>query len=461
MKENNGRARRRAFAQKARLTVIGSCFATLVVMALLAGDLPSVNQTREASRHLQKSLRHRVQSIKDRLATKHEVGAAAPDHEAAAGATDNDDDDDELAQILAGHLQLMDVQVHRDAKVHDDGSYEGIVGAFCPLQWEAHKRDPAATPMFRDVIGHSAGCDEPFLMDLQTVMEHVSEYDESATQAQAEGGNTAKTHLMDLKGVAFHESRCGSTLVANLMQAMDPAAHRVYSESGPPIHALRLADKVGTKAAATVLQDVIYLMSRTADPLETTVFFKIQSIGSTYLPVFLEAFPDTPYIFVYRDPVQVMVSHFSHGIHNANCVQGQRRPTHLVQEIVAKRPQIKVHAQDLDPEDFCAAHLAGITETAVAALTDGPNPNGQAVNYRDMPARLYDEVFPQDWGLDVTPEALERMKTVAGVYSKGRGAAAGSFTGDNAEKEAEATDAMREAAAVFLKDSYDKLEALG
>jgi hypothetical protein len=448
MKENNGRARRRRFAEKARLTVIASSLGTLLVMALFWWD-PS-EETRAASRNLQKSLRSRVQNIKERLET---VKKTHPDGLPQQPAQ-RSDDEDQLQQILAGHLQLMDVQVHRDAKVHEDGSYEGIAAAFCPLQWKAHKEDPASTPMFRDVIQHSEGCEEPFLMDLQTVMEKVSEYDESAA-------GVAAIHLMEFKGVAFHESRCGSTLVANLLQAMDPAAHRVYSESGPPISTLRMADQVGAEAAATVLQDVIYLMSRTADPKETSVFFKIQSIGSTYLPVFLQAFPQVPYMFVYRDPVQVMVSHFSHGVQNANCVRGQRHPTPLVKRVVADRPHISVSAKELDPEDFCAAHLAGITETAVAALTDGPNPNGQAVNYRDMPARLYDEVFPQDWGLEVTPKALERMKAVAGVYSKGRGAAAGSFTGDNAEKEAEATDAMRQAATVFLKESYDKLEALG
>lgn len=144
----------------------------------------------------------------------------------------------------------------------------------------------------------------------------------------------------------------------------------------------------------------------------------------------------------------------------ANCVAQQRRPSHLVRSIVQAR-NIAVRAEELDPEDLCAAHLAGITETAVWALTEGPNPNGSAVNYRDLPSRLWEDILPNAWDLPVTPEAVERMQEVSGVYSKGRGPAAhAEFEGDSKAKDATASDAMREAAQVFLDESYQRLEQL-
>jgi len=39
-------------------------------------------------------------------------------------------------------------------------------------------------------------------------------------------------------------------------------------------------------------------------------FFKFQSVLTFSLPEIRKAYPSVPWIFVYRNPVQVMVSHF-------------------------------------------------------------------------------------------------------------------------------------------------------
>jgi hypothetical protein len=116
--------------------------------------------------------------------------------------------------------------------------------------------------------------------------------------------------VLNFTGAVFHESRCGSTLVANLLSAV---------ESSPPLKALCYVcganySRCSIDTVAAVLQDVVYLMSRTDDVNEECVFFKIQSAVSRNLPVFTKAFPNTPYLFVYREPVQVMMSHLKQGI---------------------------------------------------------------------------------------------------------------------------------------------------
>lgn len=145
----------------------------------------------------------------------------------------------------------------------------------------------------------------------------------------------------------------------------------------------------------------------------------------------------------------------------ANCVRAQQhRPSHLVRALVQAR-NIPLPPEQLDPEDLCAAHLAAITESALQALTRGPNPNGRAVNYNALPEALYEDIFPHAWDLELSDDALARMQNVAGVYSKGRGPRAGeTFAGDAEAKKAEVTDAMREAAHVFLYESYEALEQL-
>ena len=52
------------------------------------------------------------------------------------------------------------------------------------------------------------------------------------------------------------------------------------------------------------------------------------------------------------------------------------------------------------------------------------------------------------------------MKHVADVYSKGRGSKAGKFVQDSLAKEEAASDVVKNAAATYLQESYDKLEQL-
>jgi uncharacterized membrane protein len=77
--------------------------------------------------------------------------------------------------------------------------------------------------MFRFLVSHSF-CDKrknQSIVDLATIAEKTRRSD-----AQS----------MDPTGFVFHESRVGSTLVANSLQSMNPAMNRVYSESDPHKH---------------------------------------------------------------------------------------------------------------------------------------------------------------------------------------------------------------------------------
>jgi hypothetical protein len=194
-------------------------------------------------------------------------------------------------------------------------------------------------------------------------------------------------------------------------------------------------------------------MSRTNDPLEERVFFKMQSATTHNLQVFQEAFPDTPWLFVYRDPVQVMMSHIQDGLRHANCLRTQTRPPKLVRDIAARKNYL--HADKMGAELYCAAHLASITESAVAGL-QVPNNRGIPVNYDTLPDRLYNEILPSI-GVKVEPEDIERIQQVASKYAKGRGSRARQFEGDNEQKEKAASEQVKIAAETFLKESYELL----
>lgn len=468
MKENDGRGARRKLVKKFALILCGCLLVVLAVVVFHRAAGGGGHGPRSGSgNHRPRSLLHHLDG---RDGGGGGGGRNRPRHLSSAGgdtATNNkwDADEDLLEAIVKARVHLVDIVVDRDEQAMqggnggDEDSYSGVYGKFCRLDWDVHKADPSSTPMFRDLVQKSPDCSpqNQGTMELRKAAKAVRAFDKAHAYAPA-SPNVPK--LLNVTAFVFHESRCGSTLVANLCVAANPQGHRVYSESAPPIAALRYVCgeaytgcSVGT--SASVLRDVIYLMSRTDDPREERVFFKIQSIGSRNLATFQNAFPDTPWLFVYRDPVQVMMSHLANGPRNANCVRGRRQAGTLVQEIVRRHHKPDVDA--LGAEEYCAAHLATITESAAEAL-EGAEKLAVPVNYEKLPEILFEEIFPKHLGVPVGDAELHRLERTALQYSKGRGGQAGEFKGDSDKKERMASSAVRTAAEEFLQESFEALE---
>ena len=311
--------------------------------------------------------------------------------------------------------------------------------------------------MFRDIVAHSPDCQSNnlFKADLRKVVDLARHQDEIAANS-----NSNKVKVLNLTAVAFHESRCGSTLVANSFIAMDPTRHRTYSESAPAAQAIRSIcgeqySRCSVTQAAKLLQDTVYMMSRTNDLREERVFYKFQSITTKAVEVFKTAFPNVPWLFVYRDPVQVMMSHFKDDptMSHAICTRAQHNPPPDVDKI-AKRYGHVNSARSLSKEEYCAAHLAGITEAAVHNLNDYAIP----INYDHLMDTLMDEVLPRIWGRPLSKTELENIRTVSQTYSKGRGNRHKEFKGDSEQKAKAASQQVRDAAEMILKQSYDALE---
>ena len=209
--------------------------------------------------------------------------------------------------------------------------------------------------MFRDLVSNSKHCttEKTFSVDLKKVVDLARHVDENI---QMKGRDAPRA--LHPAGFVFHESRCGSTLVANALAAMDPMKNRVYSESAPPIAALKLCGIDGElcskETAAELFRDVVYMMRRTDNPVEENVFFKIQSMGTKYIDTFLRAYPETPWIFVFRDPVQVMMSQLKYGPQRANCVHQLSDVSKSTHEHLAS---IGRKLNSLIPEEKCALHL--------------------------------------------------------------------------------------------------------
>lgn len=110
-------------------------------------------------------------------------------------------------------------------------------------------------------------------------------------------------------GLIFHMSRCGSTLVAQMLGALEGAT--VISEA-PPVDALLQVlsrDRAMPLAIkAVLLRRLVAALTMDRDGKTRRRFVKTDSWHTAALPLFRAAFPATPWVFLYRDPLAVMLS---------------------------------------------------------------------------------------------------------------------------------------------------------
>merc|ERR1719223_1314647 len=112
-----------------------------------------------------------------------------------------------------------------------------------------------------------------------------------------------------------------------------------------------------------LIRDVIFMMGWTNNMSEEYLFFKIQSIGVKYMHYLRKAFPNVPWIFVFRDPVEVMMSHLKgSNISHAVCLRTQRSKPKDTMKLAAEI--VKSNNPKLSKVEFCAAHLATLCNIA-------------------------------------------------------------------------------------------------
>jgi hypothetical protein len=373
-----------------------------------------------------------------------------------------------LDGILHGRLSLIDISVTRGLIRSGDKPYT-VKGTFCAISWNLQETDPSKVPMFRQLVQSSPLCSATmYEVDLWEVTRQAMDYDNGNSTAAVAPIAVKPQHAAPT-AVVFHQTRCGSTLVANLLASTDDS--RVYSESPPPVSAFKACDsprRCDPGAHSQLIQDVFYMMGRGR---EKRVFYKIQSIGVHSIAAFTKAMPDTPWMFVYRDPVEIMMSHFKNFQYGkalskdfmAVCLRSQNREPH--ESLVKLVQALGKTVDELTKEEYCAAHLASLAAVALdeyeADHEKAPDKLKWFVNYEELPHKIWETVVPQlITPLKVDKTTLERMKAISHSYSKGAGSNAGTWTEDSTRKHNKAPKTVREAAKEFLNPLYEKMEAI-
>jgi gluconate kinase len=245
-------------------------------------------------------------------------------------------------------------------------------------------------------------------------------------------------------GFIFHMSRCGSTLAAQMLAALP---QNIVLSEAPLIDTVLRSNQrdipVTEEQRVTWLRGLIGALGQVRNAGERHLFIKFDSWSLLDLPVIRRAFPETPWIFLYRDPVEVMVS------------QVRQRGSQMVPGVLDPRTfgLDFTTARQISLEEYCARALAAICEAATRYYEPGV---AQLVHYRQLPEAVW-STLAGSFGVCYSGEEVERMRTVAQFDAKNTRLA---FEQDSTAKQQLATAEVRALAEQFVRPWYDRLEAL-
>ena len=241
---------------------------------------------------------------------------------------------------------------------------------------------------------------------------------------------------LEPNGFIFHMSRCGSTLVAQMLAALDDSI--VISEAPPLDGALQYGRSADEATAIAALRAMVLALGRRRAGGERRYIIKLDCWHTLALPIFRRAFPHVPWLFLYRDPVEVLVS------------QIRQRGMQMVPQFFPPA-FFGFGADEATPaEDYCAQVLAAVCCAALDHHTLG---GGLFLNYRHLPGAAFTAALPH-FGLTCSDDERERMRQAAASDAKVPGLP---FVADAEPKQRAATDAIR-AAACHLGEIYAGLE---
>lgn len=245
-----------------------------------------------------------------------------------------------------------------------------------------------------------------------------------------------------LAGLIFHMSRCGSTLIAQMLAALP--SQIVLSEVPVLDMALRTRrgdPRVSEEQRIGWLRGLVSALCRPRSGRERRAFIKLDSWHTLDLPLIRRAFPSTPWIFVYRDPLEVLVSHQRQP--GAQMVPGTLDPALLGLDPAG--------VYSLPQQQYRARLLERICASALVASAEDP---GALLSYRQLPAALETHILPR-FGVALDDDALAACRRAAQTDAKRPGEP---FAPDSERKRAEASEDIR-AAAHALAPLYTALEA--
>lgn len=253
------------------------------------------------------------------------------------------------------------------------------------------------------------------------------------------------TELPNIKptGFIFHMSRCGSTLVSRMLASL--TQNVVISEASPldwMIRANIRRPHITDEEHIDWIKWMVGVLAQKRAPQAQYFFVKFDAWHMLYFDLIERAFPNVPWIFLYRNPSEVLVSHEKQ--RGAGTIPGVIE--HRIEGLSLE------DAINFRSEEYPAFVLAEICR---AALTQR-NANSKFVNYTQLPDFVYEELL-RHFALEYSSDDIAQMNDAARYNAKTPKV---KFTGDTEDKRRTARGEIDAIAEKYFATIYEELEAM-
>ena len=248
-------------------------------------------------------------------------------------------------------------------------------------------------------------------------------------------------------GFIFHSSRCGSTLVANACRAITNSIVVSEANAIDKLIARFFTDATNSIKASlysVFLRGVVHALGQRRSGSEQHLFIKFACTSFAQLERITRIWPHVPWIFLYRDPIETIVS-------NVN-----DPPTWLTDDDWRVLASITGTTPDavatMSLEERCARSISSFYSQAHALA----NNQSLLLNYNQLSVPVISNVLKF---FQVSPSAqeLEAVARASGVYAK-EISGTRPFVADAEAKQKSASTLIREMSARWAEEPYRRLE---
>lgn len=280
-----------------------------------------------------------------------------------------------------GSLLELDEAPHLQDWVPESVSW---TGGRARVHWCFLGRTPLFDPFFKDTTTRARRAPFNRFMRVVTSIEALEQ------AARDRPG-------LPLVGIVAHVSRCGSTLVAQMLATLKSLV--VASEPPALDDVLRLGDgHVARERRIDLVRAMVSALGRARTGGETGFVMKLDSWHLASLDVLQDAFPQVPVVLAYRDPAEVLAS--------------QMREPGLQMAGGLGEPYGGVSMEGRTQLEYRGKIVGLLFE---AALRQGPG--CLLINHSELPAAVLSRVAPH-FGLALSPADEEKMRSRGALDGK-------------------------------------------
>ena len=243
-------------------------------------------------------------------------------------------------------------------------------------------------------------------------------------------------------GFIFHSSRCGSTLVANACRAVSSSIVLSEANAIDTLVARFITDadnEVKESLYSVFLRGVVHALAQRRSN-ERHLFIKFACCSFAQLERIKRIWPGVPWLFLYRDPVETIVSNM------------RDVPPWLIDNDTRVLSAIIGDSGEMSLEERCARTIGSLYSTAYKLA----NGNSMLLNYKQLSVPVIARIL-NFFNVSLSSEELETIARTSGVYSK-EVSGTRAFVSDADAKQKLASDTAREMSERWAEEPYRLLE---